>query len=96
MYSSLDTSATSLSESVKGVHSSANLFSTRNLPVLGHRQILSVSTLPLLYTQTSRITLLITATSSSASLFGVAVLVHSVHELVVGLTAGPGSVDNIG
>ncbi len=48
MYSSLDTSATSLSESVKGVHSSTNLFSTCNLPVLGHRQILSVSTLPLL------------------------------------------------
>ncbi len=96
MSSSLDTSATSLSESVKGVHSSTNLLNTCNLPVLGQRQILSVSTLPLLYTQTSRITLLITATSSSASLFGAAVLVHSMHELVAGFTAGPSSVDNIG
>ena len=70
MSSSLDTSATGLSESVKGVHSSTNLLITCNLPVLGQRQILSVSTLPLLSTQTSRMTLLTTATSSSASLTG--------------------------
>ena len=57
MSSSLDTSATSLSESVKGAHSSPNLLSTCSLPVFGQRQILSVSTLPLLYTQRSRITL---------------------------------------
>ena len=35
MSGSLDTSATGLSESVKGVHSSTNLLSTCSLPVLG-------------------------------------------------------------
>jgi len=62
MLRSLDTSETSRSESVRGNHFSTLALNLSNLPLVGQRQIFSVTAPPFPYTQMSLISIFTTAT----------------------------------
>ena len=79
---SLDTSDTSLSESIKGDHYFKETLNSCNLPSVGHRQIFAVKVLPCRCNQTSLINFLTTAISPFSQ-SGLVMLLPNPEELLV-------------